>query len=58
MRSFNTHYSEAHKVELAVAIRRAAAEVVVLPETSAEYGQAVADLLPQRILLGVSEPWL
>ena len=45
--SFNTHYSEAHKVELAVAIRRAAAEVVVLPETSAEYGQAVADLLAQ-----------
>ena len=40
-------YSEAHKVELAVAIRRAAAEVVVLPETSAEYGQAVADLLAQ-----------
>ena len=45
--SFNTHYSEAHKVELAVAIRRAAAEVVVLPETSAEYGQAIADLLVQ-----------
>ena len=45
--SFNTHYSEAHKVELAVAIRRAAAEVVVLPETSAEYGQAGADLLAQ-----------
>lgn len=45
--SFNTHYSEAHKVELAVAIRRAAAEVVVLPETSAEYGQAIADLLAQ-----------
>ena len=48
--SFNTHYSEAHKVELAVAIRRAAAEVVVLPETSAEYGQAIADLLVQDSL--------
>ena len=45
--SFNTHYSEAYKVELAVAIRRAAADVVVLPETSAEYGQAIADLLAQ-----------
>lgn len=45
--SFNTHYSEAYRVELAVAIRRAAAEVVVLPETSAEYGQAIADLLVQ-----------
>ena len=45
--NFNTHYSEAYKVELAVAIRRAAADVVVLPETSAEYGQAIADLLAQ-----------
>lgn len=45
--SLNTQAEAADRVPLAVAVRQAGADVVVLPETGEEYGQALADLLAE-----------